>query len=200
MRRWRPSVGVSGVSIRFEAFPLMNTIYHRSRGHCILDDIFRLVADGQVALLRAPHGRGASLDWVHWQLSLLASTPSDLLEECLRAFSTQYANTPDNDLLAALHTEIAEDFLCLQSSPSIIENYRQYVVIKATSTGDCSGKHGGLVRFTVLPSERRLADSSLPRWNGPHLMTSIHKMASSKLLTAWSQFEYVATSIYAFEI
>jgi hypothetical protein len=167
----------------------MNTIYHWSRGHFILDDIFRLMADGQVALLRAPHGRGASPDWVHWQLRLLASTPAGLLEECLRAFSTQYANTPDSDLLAAIHTEIAEDLLCLQSSPSIIENYRQYVVIKATSIGDCSGKHGGLVRFTVLPSKRLLANSLLPRWNGPHLMTLILKMVSSKLLTACSQFE-----------
>jgi len=119
------------------------------------------MADGQVALLRAPHGQGAGPDWVHWQLRLLASTPSNLLEECVRAFSAQYANTSDGDLLAAVHTEIAEDLLCLQSSPSIIENYRRYVVIKATSTSS-SGKHGGLVRVAILLSERLLADSLLP--------------------------------------
>jgi hypothetical protein len=167
-------------SNQFTDIPLSISTHNQLRGQLILDEIIQLMASGHVSLLRAPHRHGASSEWLCWQLKLFALTASGLLEECLDAFSAQYANTPDDDFLNAIEDEIAEDLLQLQSSRSITENYRRFVAITATSISDCD-KESSLVRFTLSKS-KQLTDSLLCRWNGLHLMTSTPKMVSSKLL------------------
>jgi hypothetical protein len=123
----------------------------RLRGIFVLNDIVDLIAEGEVSLLRAPREqRGDDLDWVHQQLKLSTLvTPSALLEECLNSFSAQYANTSNVDVSRAIKAKIVEDLFRLQSSPSIIENYRRFVVITATSIGD-SDSHNNLVRLSEL--------------------------------------------------
>jgi hypothetical protein len=97
------------------------------------------MAESKISLFRATRGQGCSFGlqgWVRSQLKLLALTASGLLEECLSAFSAQYANTPDTDISSVIKGEITENLLHLQSSHPIIENYRRFVVIEATTSAN----------------------------------------------------------------
>lgn len=122
--------------------------HDRIRGVFVLNEIVALIAEGGVSLLRAPRGQGDDdFNWVHQQLRLFTLvTPSALLEECLNSFSAQYANASNVDVSRAIKAEIVEDLLRLHSSPSIIENYRRFVVITATNICD-SDPHNNLVRL-----------------------------------------------------
>jgi hypothetical protein len=106
------------------------------RGDSLLHDVVTLIAEGEVSLLRAPalHGDNLEPGWLSSQLRLFSLNASSLLEECLRIFATHYANTSTAQLPGAMEAEISKDLLRMQTQPSIMENYRRFVVIKETSS------------------------------------------------------------------
>jgi hypothetical protein len=106
------------------------------RGDFLLHNIVTLMAEGEVSLLRAPalHGDDPGPSWVSSQLKLFSLNASGLLKECLSTFAANYSNTPVAQLSDAMEAEISEDLLRMQTQPSIMENYRRFVVIKKTSS------------------------------------------------------------------
>jgi len=118
----------------------------------VLHDIVTLIAQGQVSLLQAPpvHGHDPQLGWVSSQLKLLSLGAPGMLEMCLSAFSAQYSNTPIAQLSGTVEAEISKDLLRMQTQPSIMEDYRRFVII-TTSAGPADSNKDG-VRFPSLCS------------------------------------------------
>ncbi|KAJ7462715.1 hypothetical protein B0H11DRAFT_2053966 [Mycena galericulata] len=119
-------------------------------GVYIFELLLRAIDDGEVSLLQSPPlGRNPSSEsdkteeWLrdHWTNRPLGQRR--ILEYCMNAFSTKYANVPETEWATAVQAEISEDLDLMQRQPIIMEHYRRYVVIKAESDdGPKVGKHG----------------------------------------------------------
>jgi len=120
-------------------------------GDFLLHNIIALLADGEISLLRAPglHGDDPGPGWISSQLRLFSLDASGLLEECMRTFTAHYSNTPIAQLPGALEAEISKDLLRMQTQPSIMENYRRFVVIKETSSKEADLNKDGF-EWTTL--------------------------------------------------
>lgn len=103
-----------------------------------------LVVQGEVSLLRAPpvHGYDPQLSWINSQLELFSLKATSLLEKCLGIFAAQYTNIPIAQLCTTVDTEISKDLLRMQIQPSIMENYRRFVIITASTSQADSNKDG----------------------------------------------------------
>jgi hypothetical protein len=114
----------------------------------LLHQIITLIAEGDVSLLRAPalYEDVHESDWVSSQLKLISLNAPGLLEECLRIFTAKYSNISMAQLADAIEIEISEDLLRMHTQPSIMENYRRFVVIKETSSRE-TGIHKDGVRL-----------------------------------------------------
>jgi hypothetical protein len=104
------------------------------------------MAEGEVSLLRAPalHGDDHEPGWIGAQLRLFSLNASGLLEECLNTFAARYSNTSVEQLQGVVEAEISKDLLRMQTQPSIMENYRRFVVIKGTSSREADLNKDGV--------------------------------------------------------
>ena len=116
------------------------------RGNFLLHNIITLVAEGEVSLLRAPalHGDDPGSNWIGSQLRLFSLNASGLLEECLSIFAAQYSNMSAAQLPGAVDGEISKDLLRMQTQPSIMENYRRFVIIKKTGSNEADLNKDGV--------------------------------------------------------
>lgn len=132
------------------------------------------MAEGEVSLLQAPppYGDDPRLGWVSSQLRLFSLNASGLLEECLNAFAARYSNTSEVQLPDAIIAEISKDLLRMQTQPSIMENYRRFVVIKATGSSEADNKDGVCFSMTLFGAGPDFLCDSL---NGLHSLNSISR-------------------------
>jgi hypothetical protein len=119
------------------------------RGEFLLSNIVNLLADGEISLLRAPplHGDDPGHIWVGSQLKLFLLDASGLLEECLNTFVFHYSSTPAAQLTSAVEAEISQDLLRMQTQPSMMENYRRFVVIKEVNSKELDSNKDGVRWF-----------------------------------------------------
>lgn len=116
------------------------------KGEFFFSDLLEQIAEGRVALLRAPPlgqgTRGAkdlAAEWVSWQLELLRMDARELLAASITLAAEKYSTTQPHALPEAIQKEIVRDMLSMQRQPAIMDGYRRFVVIK--SKGDmCLGE------------------------------------------------------------
>ncbi|KII93643.1 hypothetical protein PLICRDRAFT_35872 [Plicaturopsis crispa FD-325 SS-3] len=111
-------------------------------GQFVHDYLLRYIEDGHVSLLRAPPlTRNVALPvndpirrWISWQLRLSGLDARDLLADCVKKFVEHYSNYTGHSLSDAFESEITKDMLHMQGQPTLMRNYRRFVVI--TGAGD----------------------------------------------------------------
>lgn len=143
------------------------------------------MAEGVVSLFQAPalYGNESGQGWVTSQLKLLSLNATGLLKECLSTFTARYSNTPRSQLSSAMEAAISGDLLRMQTQPSIMENYRRYVVITATGADQVeSNRDGVCFCFYYSLCEYSLV-LGIVSSNGPKSLNSTSKTISSPKLT-----------------
>ena len=110
------------------------------RGEFVYEELLKMIEDGHVGLLHAPElTRDASpqgdprLLWTRWMLRLPSMNAREILAESLRVAAEQFANTSEADLPQAIEKEIARDLRRMQIQPTVVDNYRRFVVITSRS-------------------------------------------------------------------
>ena len=102
-------------------------------GKLIHQDLLSRIAQGQLSLLRSPphygSGESALLDWIRWQQEMSLLDPRGVLERCLRGFSQQFSEHPEERWTPEVLEELSTVLTSLQMQPTIMDQYRRYVVI-----------------------------------------------------------------------
>lgn len=102
--------------------------------------ILTLIDEGKVALMRspgvstqAPPGRSVTEKekWIDTQLTFLAKSKTDLVEDSWTTFIGQFSNMTDSEINDAIESEIVSDLVLLQMQSAIHSTYRRFVVIKS---------------------------------------------------------------------
>lgn len=112
--------------------------------------------EGELSLLQSPpvgdaiRNERAIRDWLELQLSALQKTSGQFLEDCMRVLAGRIQDGLEN-VDAAIEAEIAADLTSMQMQPVIMDNYRRFVVIRATSEDHIEWDQAG-VRFFVTQS------------------------------------------------
>ncbi|EGO03137.1 hypothetical protein SERLA73DRAFT_158732 [Serpula lacrymans var. lacrymans S7.3] len=120
----------------------------------LLSPFLKLVEDGSVAPLWSPPSPGRSFlqgqaSWVDWLLETQSQPFPDMLESCVRVFKQKYSDIPVSDQLLNMEAEIAKDMCSMQTQPSIADEYRRFVVIKAPSETHIGWDHEALEWYTA---------------------------------------------------
>ncbi|KAH9043764.1 hypothetical protein EDB85DRAFT_2080724 [Lactarius pseudohatsudake] len=96
-------------------------------------DLLSRIGQGQLSLLRTPphygSGESALLAWITWQQEMSLLDPRGILEWCLRVFSQQFSDYPEEKWTVRVLDELSSVLTSLQMQPSIMDQYRRYVVI-----------------------------------------------------------------------
>lgn len=125
--------------------------------------ILELIEEGKLALMQSPslyHGalpgsKEAERDrWVTTQYMTVIKTPSQHIEDSWGTFVSEYSNKDEKEIRASIEAEIVKDLAQLQMQPSIRENYRRFVVIKALQEDMAYNKDGvGSLPWIILVEE-----------------------------------------------
>ena len=110
------------------------------RDEFFFSDLLDLIEDGKISLLTAPPATryapsdgwskvNARVEWTLWLGSLPSLNTKGILGECLRQFDKHFSKVPAKDLPKAVDHLIMGDFCQLQYQPSIMDNYRRFVLI-----------------------------------------------------------------------
>jgi len=103
------------------------------RGTLIHQDLLSRIGQGQLSLLQLPPHYGSEesvlFDWIRWQQETSTLDPRGILERCLRGFSQQYSEFPEEKWTPRVLEELSSVLTSLQMQPSIMDQYRRYVVI-----------------------------------------------------------------------
>ncbi|KAH9075786.1 hypothetical protein EDB83DRAFT_2352309 [Lactarius deliciosus] len=96
-------------------------------------DLLSRIGQGQLSLLRTPPHYGseesALLAWITWQQEVSLLDPCGILKWCLRVFSQQFSEYPEEKWTVRVLDELSSVLTSLQMQPSIMDQYRRYVVI-----------------------------------------------------------------------
>ena len=111
-----------------------NTVTDRfSRGQLIHQDLLSRIGQGQLSLLQSPphygSGESALFGWIRWQQEMTMLDPRGILERCLRGFSQQFSEFPEEKWTPRVLDDLSSVLMSLQMQPSIMDQYRRYVVI-----------------------------------------------------------------------
>lgn len=103
-----------------------------------LDPILELIDSGQVSLIRFPGGGGSSQLWLPFAVKEHALAGNELLEACSAGFSGQMdmPDLPGPMLRSGINNELVQDMAKIQQQPLVMDNYRRFVIIKASSETD----------------------------------------------------------------
>lgn len=103
------------------------------RGKLIHQELLSRIGQGQLSLLKSPPHYGSAesalLDWIRWQQEMSMLDPRGILEWCLRRFSQQFSELPEEKWSPRVLDELSSVLTSLQMQPSIMDQYRRYVVI-----------------------------------------------------------------------
>jgi len=103
------------------------------RGKLIHQDLLSRIVQGQLSLLKPPphygSGESALLEWIRWQQETSMLDPRGILERSLRGFSEQFSEFPEEKWTSRVLDELSLVHTSLQRQPSIMDQYRRYVVI-----------------------------------------------------------------------
>lgn len=103
------------------------------RGKLIHQDLLSRIGQGQLSLLQLPphcgSGESALLDWIRWQQEMSMLDPRGVLERCLRGFNEQFSEHPEEKWTPRVLDELSSVLTSLQIQPSIMDQYRRFVVI-----------------------------------------------------------------------
>lgn len=103
------------------------------RGKLIHQELLSRIGQGQLSLLKSPPHYGSAesalLDWIRWQQEMSMLDPRGILEWCLRRFSQQFSEFPEEKWTPRVLDELSSVLTSLQMQPSIMDQYRRYVVI-----------------------------------------------------------------------
>jgi hypothetical protein len=103
------------------------------RGSLIHQDLLSRVGQGQLSLLKPPphygSGESALLEWIRWQQETSMLDSRGILERSLRGFSEQFSEFPEEKWTPRVLAELSSVLTSLQRQPSIMDQYRRYVVI-----------------------------------------------------------------------
>ncbi|KAF9036485.1 hypothetical protein BDZ89DRAFT_463357 [Hymenopellis radicata] len=100
----------------------------------VYDFVVNAIDEGKFSFGRMPTvgpswTRTKSEDWLAEQAIVLSGGPRSILEHALREFDAKYANIPHSDYIRVVHDSIAEEVRLSQLHPTIMEEYRRYVVL-----------------------------------------------------------------------
>ncbi|KAH7914492.1 hypothetical protein BJ138DRAFT_386616 [Hygrophoropsis aurantiaca] len=104
--------------------------------HDYLMPIIDLIDTRGVSVLWAPFDvdtRLSSSQWLRWQINTMGLAGEQLAEECVKAASSRYSNIPQSQLSTTVETDISQDLRRMQTQPSLVDECRRFVVIKAPS-------------------------------------------------------------------
>ena len=143
------------------------------RALAIFPMFLQLIESGKVALLRAPplgkaarqihNGPSPAMDWVGWMMGFTALGRRELITECIRLLDEQFGALPDNKLGQAVEGHVVHDLWQLQLQPSVMDNYRRFVVIREMRNINEEEREGvrHVQHFTrIIPTERAGSRSS----------------------------------------
>jgi hypothetical protein len=69
--------------------------------------------------------------WVTKHTGLMPTQTRAILETCINAWVDLYSNLREPEWSSAIEAEISETLMCMQMQPSIMDEFRRFVVIKA---------------------------------------------------------------------
>ncbi|OCH96636.1 hypothetical protein OBBRIDRAFT_717952 [Obba rivulosa] len=106
------------------------------RGELILEELLRMIEEGSLSLLRSPPLKGqpkvktdAAREWIARQMGLLGMDSREILEECIKGAARQYMDFGEDELAAAIDEEVLRQMRDMQLQPTIMDDYRRFVVI-----------------------------------------------------------------------
>ncbi|KAI9445468.1 hypothetical protein H4582DRAFT_1915640 [Lactarius indigo] len=116
------------------SLPLLRKFTERViRGELKHQDLLSRIGQGQLSLLRTPphygSGESALLAWITWQQEMSLLDPHGILKWCLRIFNQQFSEYPEEKWTPRVLDELSSVLTSLQMQPSIMDQYRRYVVI-----------------------------------------------------------------------
>ena len=69
------------------------------------------------------------LKWAEWVLNLPFASDKEILAECVRLFEAAHPNVSDRDIMSVTEKEVLADLGRMQLQPTIMDNYRRFVVL-----------------------------------------------------------------------
>lgn len=104
-----------------------------SRGF-VYEDLFKMIKNGKLALLTQPpflpnDAKGIT-EWASSQLRLFSMDERGILQFCLRNFMKEYENIDEEGWPFAVKEEVLSSLSSMQVQPSIMKNYRRFVVLR----------------------------------------------------------------------
>lgn len=115
--------------------------YIESSNEFPLRYLLNAIDDGDIALVDAPpdessltgpDGTAQYEQWINNTLSFASPTPRASVEMGLAAFSSsKLTDMPEDRWHSAIEDLIVEDMQAMQRQPSVLTNYRRYVVIRS---------------------------------------------------------------------
>lgn len=133
-----------------------------SRDKFPLEFLLEAIDKGNIALTRSPPLEGtivnmteARLDWIRENWIRRPPNPRKILEFCVRAFNSKYANIQETEWESTIFREISSDLSSMQLQPVIMEEYRRFVII--TSDRDSHVKQDGDAKSSFMDGFERVS-------------------------------------------
>lgn len=103
-------------------------------GGFIYEDLLKMIRNGTLSLLPQPpflpNDFKGITDWASSQLRILTLDERGILGLCLRNFTKEYADLDEEKWPSAVKEEVLSSLSSMQVQPSIMKNYRRFVVLR----------------------------------------------------------------------
>jgi hypothetical protein len=104
------------------------------RGTLIHQDLLSGIEQGQLSLMfmgppRYGSKEGPLLEWIRRHQEATMLEPRGILEDCLRSFSKEYSDYPEEKWTFRVLEELNSILSSLQTQPCIMDHHRRFVVI-----------------------------------------------------------------------
>ncbi|KAI0786050.1 hypothetical protein C8Q75DRAFT_721920, partial [Abortiporus biennis] len=107
---------------------------------CICTPLLDMIEKGKLSLLTAPPSDLGTVmpndyadqkkSWITFQIQLLPSSPRDVLQKCVSAFEAKFSTIEESQRSLQVAKDAVEEMYSMQFQPTIMEQYRRYVVIR----------------------------------------------------------------------
>lgn len=108
--------------------------------------LLELIEQGHLSLLYAPplnkppkleahrvdRFDDPAMDWTCWCTGLLSMGPKELMQECRTMLLAKHGKKSDSQLAKVVEQDILTDMVQMQRQPSLIDQYRRFVLITET--------------------------------------------------------------------
>ena len=141
-----------------------------------MDPILDLIDHGLISVMRMPEkGKSNQLTWLSQTFHPSTVSGHELLGFHFEVFGRQTSGMTANQVATFTNDEITKDLLRAQVQPAFMENYRRFVVIKATSEDAIPFDKDGVslpLFILAIPVDCTFS------WNGHHSRGSALKMTT----------------------